>query len=937
VRRRSAWGALLAAALGALLGLSLLPGGSGSLQAQVTPCFTPGASFAVGDRPLGLAIANLNSDGSLDVVTANFNSNNVTSLLGNGMGGFSPAPGSPIAVGAGPAGVATGLFNGDTNLDLAVANFSGNTVTILLGNGMGGFTPAPGSPLAVGGGPVAVAVGIFNGDSNLDLAVANFNSNNLTILLGNGTGGFSPAPGSPLAVGPNPASVAVGLFNADASLDLAVANSGSNFVTILLGNGAGGFSPSPGSPLGVGNGPASVAVGLFNGDAFLDLAVANAGAGTVTIGLGNGLGGFSAAAGSPITVGTGPVSVRTGDFNGDGRPDLAVANGGSDNVTILLGNGAGGFSPAPGSPVALGTDPAAVDLGDLNGDGRSDLIVALQSTDQGTTLLNTCVPGTPTPTPTGTPTRTPATTPTSTPTATPTSTSTLTPTPTRTPTVTPTPFGADLAVSKVLQATVPVVVGELIQFSINVQNNGPAPATNVVLIDELAPNMRSFRQLTMLADITCVEAPAGRVRCPFGDLPPNRGRNLTIEVEIFAPGETVNRVTVSSDQPDPGPGPNTAVVIFDAIRPTPTVTPTSTVTRTPTPTATPSGADLALLSGFIPVIQERTLTAPLGGRARGANEPAQAGDQVTFRSVRVINNGPQSATGVVLTLTIDPGGTGILARQPAVILLGSITLLVSFPECSVETLAGGVVQLTCNVGTLAPGQVYRAPSLTRVVGVPATVQFRAEVRGNEPDPPANNVSTTTRVFAAPLAAGGAAPCTDQVDGDCTTTGGVQGTLEKTRSMEFALTATGPPGTLGGQPAAVTIPTTRGFEEFLCGPVDAARRTICTGVTEGDALQGAVIAVSFLLTGGDLASVTGTVRGPGPSAPGTTVVPPLLPPPLLLPLPVVPPPPLLPAVEPPFGALPAPASEVPVIPEAPPGWLLLAGLISLAAWRRWRRR
>src|SRR5204862_441374 len=126
----------------------------------------------------------------------------------------------------------------------------------------------------------------------------------------------------------------------------------------------------------VGTGPQSVAVGDFNRDGKPDLATANTSSNTVTILLGNGTGGFSQAAGSPVAVGAGPQSVAVGDFNRDGKPDLATANAGSNNVTILLGNGAGGFSQAAGSPVAVGNPPFSVAAGDFDHDGKPDLATA---------------------------------------------------------------------------------------------------------------------------------------------------------------------------------------------------------------------------------------------------------------------------------------------------------------------------------------------------------------------------------------------------------------------------------------------------------------------------------------------------------------------------------------------------------------------------------
>ncbi len=295
---------------------------------------------------------------------------------------FGNAPGSPILLPyySQPVSVAVGDFNGDGKPDLAVANYDSSDVSIFLGNGDGTFTLA--SNLYPGGYEVrSVAVGDFNGDGKLDLAVANYGSNSVSIFLGNGDGTFTATAQSP-ATGVAPISVAVGDFNGDGKLDLAVANEGSGSVTILLGNGDGTFTPTAESPA-TGTYPWSVAVGDFNGDGKLDLAVANEGSASVTILLGNGDGEFTPAA-SPAT-GSGPVSVVVGDFNGDGKLDLAVANYYSYTVTILLGNGNGTFSPAA-SP-STGGDPNSVAVGDFNGDGKLDLAVANVLSNTVTILL----------------------------------------------------------------------------------------------------------------------------------------------------------------------------------------------------------------------------------------------------------------------------------------------------------------------------------------------------------------------------------------------------------------------------------------------------------------------------------------------------------------------------------------------------------------------
>jgi uncharacterized protein (TIGR03437 family) len=173
-----------------------------------------------------------------------------------------------------------GDFNGDGKLDLAVANFYGNTVSILLGTGTGSFGAK--TDFRTGSTPTSVAVGDFNGDGNLDLAVTNGDptgffgdaeSKDVSILLGTGTGSFGAK--TDFGTGFSPISVAVGDFNGDGELDLAVANFDSNTVSILLGTGTGSFEAR--TDFGTGSGPASVAVGDFNGDGKLDLAVANLG------------------------------------------------------------------------------------------------------------------------------------------------------------------------------------------------------------------------------------------------------------------------------------------------------------------------------------------------------------------------------------------------------------------------------------------------------------------------------------------------------------------------------------------------------------------------------------------------------------------------------------------------------------------------------------
>src|SRR6266567_2696361 len=277
----------------------------------------------------------------------------------------------------GPSGIAVGDFNGDGKLDLAVVNFGDWNVYVLLGNGDGTFQAARSLP--IGTHPALVAVGDFNGDGKPDLAISSVGDNTVSVLLGNGDGTFLAPQVTP--VGLNPWYFAVGDFNGDGKLDLAVADYGcpldctsspSNTVTVLLGNGNGTFLPGP--SLTVGNGPAGVAVGDFNGDGRQDLAVANVNDNTLSVLLGNGDGTFQA----PHTFAdpgmTHPYFVAIGDFNRDGKQDLVVTNHLFATVSVLLGNGDGTFQAA--QDFAVDNDPVYVTVNDFNGDAAPDLAVA---------------------------------------------------------------------------------------------------------------------------------------------------------------------------------------------------------------------------------------------------------------------------------------------------------------------------------------------------------------------------------------------------------------------------------------------------------------------------------------------------------------------------------------------------------------------------------
>lgn len=368
------------------------------LSFHVCP-FAPAVNFQLSQGLFSLAVGDFNNDATPDLAVANNNNSQVSVLLGKGNGDFGPPPlpvPASVSVGNKPISVAVGDFNGDAKSDLAVANYMDNSVSVLLGNGMGGFSPAPASPFSVGNAPDSVAVGDFNGDLKPDLAIASHGSNDVRVLLGDNKGGFSSAP-NPFPVGIRPSSVAVGDFNGDLKPDLAIMNDGSNNVSILLGNSQGSLFGIA-QNFDVGRYPVSVVVGDFNNDMKPDLAVLSAGdaaqlmAPNLMVLLGNGVGGFGPTSREPVSVqfSIPPRAVAVGDFNGDGKPDLAVTCADDklehNEVRVLLGNGAGGFGL--GSVYPVGKNPASVAVGDFDGDGKTDIATANYTGGDVSILLN---------------------------------------------------------------------------------------------------------------------------------------------------------------------------------------------------------------------------------------------------------------------------------------------------------------------------------------------------------------------------------------------------------------------------------------------------------------------------------------------------------------------------------------------------------------------
>ena len=349
-----------------LLGTATL--GTGTKQYGILtndrPIFGNGVASIVGD---------FNNDGFLDIAGLNNNLNLVTIYLGAGDGSFTT--GSSIGVSATSLVIAVGDFNEDGNVDLAVGG-SADVINILLGRGDGTFIA--GANPAVGSGSFSMAVADFNGDGHADLAQANESSNDVTILLGHGDGTFTATSTSP-TTSSFPRATAVGDFNGDGKQDLVISTGGSGgTLTVLLGNGDGTFTSTPApSVTGV---PIAVATGDFNGDGKLDLAVGDNASDSIKILKGNGDGTFTL---SPNSYPTGsiPLTILVGDFDGDGKADLAVGNEIDRTITVLLGNGDGSFSTGITQAAYSGGGTILnVSAGDFNGDGKADLVAGSTGT-----------------------------------------------------------------------------------------------------------------------------------------------------------------------------------------------------------------------------------------------------------------------------------------------------------------------------------------------------------------------------------------------------------------------------------------------------------------------------------------------------------------------------------------------------------------------------
>ena len=353
-----------------------------------------GSPISVAAGPGNVLLGDMNNDRKPDLVVACGKSRKVLIFPGKGDGQFG-APLSESAVPDSPGEMALGDVNGDGKLDVALASHDSYGVMLLLGDGKGNLAIAPTSPIVMKLGQHPHTHGLtlvdMNRDSKLDLVTINSADNDVSLALGNGLGNFVRASQS-FPVGPSPYPSAVGDVNNDGWPDIVATATAtgparreqlrfSRALTLLLSDGQGSFTPRE-LPLRTGE-PWFAAIADVNGDGKSDIIATHHEQSAMTVMIGDGRGGFAEASGSPFDFGHTLFHIAIADVNHDGRVDVVAAGG--DSVRIILGDGRGGFTSA--EPVAVGKGVWRLATDDLNADGKIDVVTSNLESNSVTVLL----------------------------------------------------------------------------------------------------------------------------------------------------------------------------------------------------------------------------------------------------------------------------------------------------------------------------------------------------------------------------------------------------------------------------------------------------------------------------------------------------------------------------------------------------------------------
>lgn len=353
---------------------------------SVCNTFALAHTYSAGMNPNRPISADFNGDNKPDVAVVNFDSNNLSVLLGNGDGSFQQAVN--YSAGSKPYNLTKADFNLDGKIDLAVADTSTTYISVLLGNGDGTFQGAV--TYGVGTDPHGIFAVDINNDNKPDIVTANEAGGNISVLLGNGNGTFQSAINT--TVGSNPVWVIAADFDKNNKVDVAVVfdlpYSSSSTVLVLPGNGNGTFGS--GASYTIGSRPYEVETADFNKDGTLDLVTADSArnlsgsTSDISVLLGNGNGTFQAATSYPVDLISGQLVI--GDFNADGNQDVFTSDYAKNEISLLLGNGNGTFQTPLNYPLA--SAPSMLAATDFNGDNTLDLAVSTRTSNTLSIVLN---------------------------------------------------------------------------------------------------------------------------------------------------------------------------------------------------------------------------------------------------------------------------------------------------------------------------------------------------------------------------------------------------------------------------------------------------------------------------------------------------------------------------------------------------------------------
>jgi hypothetical protein len=332
------------------------------------------SSITFSSQPRSVAVGDMNNDHQMDIIVANYGTNMIGIFLSTGDGTFADQQTFLTGSESRPYSIVVNDFNNDNYLDIAVANYATNNIAIFLGNGNGTFIDPTFFSLG-SSRPLFISTGDFNKDNRTDIVVANYGTDNIGILFGYGNDSI-------------PSSLAVGDFNKDNQLDIAVANYGTNNVGIFLGYRNGTFtSPKTYTTLPKSN-PSSIAVADFNNDNQLDIVVANYGTGNVGIFFGHGNGTFLAEITYTISSSSRPQYITVGDLNNDNTLDIVIVDSENDEVYVLPTYGNGSFATITAYDPISGSNPSCVAVADFNNDNLLDLVVANNGTNNVLVLMD---------------------------------------------------------------------------------------------------------------------------------------------------------------------------------------------------------------------------------------------------------------------------------------------------------------------------------------------------------------------------------------------------------------------------------------------------------------------------------------------------------------------------------------------------------------------